>query len=607
MRKSVVPKIALLALLACSAHAAVNVTTQKGDSGRSGLTPSETTLTPSTVNSNTFGLLFERSADGDMYPQPLIVSGLSIGGGTHNVVYLATAANYVYAYDADDATLAAPYWSKSLGTPVPATEVDCCCTDIANVVGVIGTPVIDAASKTMYVVAKVKNPDATYHQWLHALDLTTGAEKFSGPVEITAIVSGTNAFSAKLNNQRPGLLLQGGNVYVGWSSHNDCGAYHGIIVAFNASTLAQVAAWNDTPTGTKGGIWMSGGGLVGDGTHIYFSTGNGDYNAASGGQNYSQSIVGLDNSLNVVTYYTPTTWSSLNSGDNDLGGCGLLLIPGTRLLVTVGKDQFLYLVNADTMGGLGGQLQRFDVGAGHGHGGPVAFNSTAGLLVYMQPESTKLEAYKMVNGLFSPTNAFWTSAVAAPNGMPGGQLWVSGTGADGILWETIPYSSDANHATVAGILRAYNPSTGAEIYNSYQNKTRDDFGNFAKNPSPVVANGKVYVPTFSGSLAVYGLLSTNNPPQLPLQPTSVKAAAARQPGKITVTWVQSPSNGITQNKVYRSTTGAGGPYLLAATIAPNTTYSQTGLTSGATYYYVVTAVTSVGESPFSNPAGATAN
>src|SRR5258708_5983816 len=146
MIRSKICSIGLLALLAYNVQSAVTVPTQKGDNGRSGLTPSETTLTLQNVNSNSFGLLFQRSADGDMYPQPLIVSGLSIGGGTHNVVYLATAANYVYAYDADDPTNNTPYWSLYLGTPVPATDVDCCCSDIARVVGIIGTPAIDTAS-----------------------------------------------------------------------------------------------------------------------------------------------------------------------------------------------------------------------------------------------------------------------------------------------------------------------------------------------------------------------------------------------------------------------------------------------------------------------------
>src|SRR6266481_1387861 len=328
MKKSVIPTIALLALLGYSAQAAVTIPTTKGDNGRSGLTPSETTLTLQNVNVNNFGQLFQRPVTGDMYPQPLIVSGLTIGGGTHNVVYLATAANNVYAYDADNPTNNSPYWSLNLGTPVPATDVDCCCSDIARVVGIIGTPVIDTASQTMYLVAKNKNPDATYHQWLHALDIITGAEKFGGPVEI----SSPGNFDAKLNNQRPGLLLQGGNVYIAWASHNDCGTYHGVVIGYNATTLAQAAVWNDTPTGTQGGIWMSGGGLVGDGTHIYLSTGNGSFNASSGGANYGESMVGLDNSLNVLTYYTPQGWSQLNGKDLDLGGCPLLLIPGTRLL-----------------------------------------------------------------------------------------------------------------------------------------------------------------------------------------------------------------------------------------------------------------------------------
>src|SRR6267154_670200 len=319
MKLSQVCLISLLAMLVGTTQAAVTIPTQRGVNGRSGTTPSETTLTLQNVNSNTFGLLFERPVTGDMYPQPLIVSGMNIGGGTHNVVFLATAANNVYAYDADDATITAPYWSVNLGTPVPATDVDCCCADIASVVGIIGTPAIDTSSQTIYLVAKNKNTDGTYHQWLHALSLTTGAEKFGGPVEI---ISAGN-FDAKLNNQRPGLLLQAGNVYIGWSSHNDCGTYHGTVIAYNAGTLAQVAVWNDTPTGTMGGIWMSGGGLVGDGTHIYLSTGNGSFNADSGGANYSESMVGLDHSLHVLTFYAPRGWSTLNGKDLDLGGCGV--------------------------------------------------------------------------------------------------------------------------------------------------------------------------------------------------------------------------------------------------------------------------------------------
>src|SRR5438552_4252581 len=215
-------------LLAASNVSAINILTSKYDNGRSGLNLSETTLTLQNVNSNSFGKLFERTASGDMYPQPLIVDGLTIGGGTHNVVFVATADNNAYAYDADDATRTSPYWSVNLGTAVPATDVECCCTDVAATVGVMGTPAIDSASKTMYLIAKNKNADGTYHQWLHALDLITGAEKFGGPREIAATYPGTGAgsvngvlaFDAKIQNQRSGLLLQSGALFITWASHN---------------------------------------------------------------------------------------------------------------------------------------------------------------------------------------------------------------------------------------------------------------------------------------------------------------------------------------------------------------------------------------------------
>jgi len=309
-----------------------------------------------------------------------------------------------------------------------------------------------------------------------------------------------------------------------------------------------------------------------------------------------------------LTYFTPSSWRTLNGHDVDLGGCPLLLMPGTRLLLTGGKDGNLYLVNADSMGGLGGGVQSFSIASSEIKGGFVAFNSPVGLLAYVQPANTPLKAFKMVSGVFNPTTPFWTSTIPAPTGLPGGQLWLSGTGTNAILWETVPVSQNAEHASVPGILRAFDPSTGVEIYDSYQNQARDDFGDFAKNPSPVVANGKVYVPTFSGSLAVYGLgPATNSPPPPPNPPTGLTAKAARQPGKITLTWTQSTSPGITANKVYRSTTGSGGPYSLLATLSPSTTYTDTGLTKGATYFYEVTAVNSGGESAVSNYAGATSN
>ncbi len=521
---------------------AINVTTSKYDNGRGGLNLSETTLTLQNVNSNTFGKLFERAVDGDMYPQPLIVEGLNIGGGTHNVVFVATANNNVYAYDADDATRTPAYWSVNLGTPVPATDVDCCCTDVALNVGIMGTPAIDTASSTIYLVAKNKNADGTYHQWLHALDLLTGAEKFGGPKEITATYPGTGAgsvngiltFDAKIQNQRAGLLLQAGKVFITWASHNDCGNYHGWVISCDAATLNQVNVWMTTPSGAKAGNWMSGGGLVGDGTHVYFTTGNGDSDIGSGGNDYGQCFVGLNNDLSVYTWFRSGYYQSLNTGDKDLGGCGVELIPGTRLLVSGGKDGKIYLVDADNMGGFGGSrvdaCKQVFVGSSgnHYHSGPISFTGPAGTLTYMCAEGDALKAYKLVNGLYQ-TTPYWTG-FAAPPGMPGAQSSVSANGtANGIVWSTIPYSADANHATVAGILRASDAATGVQIYNSYQIQARDDFGNFAKNPAPVVSNGKVYVPTFSNKIAVYGL-NPPAPPPTPLSQGKPASASSAQHG-----------------------------------------------------------------------------
>jgi len=525
--KSIMPAL-LSFLVVVSAAQAGNVPTQKLDGSRSGATLNETVLTLANVNSNTFGKVFERPVTGDMYPQPLIVENLTIAGGTHNVVFLATADNNVYAYDATVATNTSAFWAVNLGAPCPAADVQCCCTDISLNVGIIGTPVIDTVSKTLFLVTKNKNADATYHQWVHALDLATGAEKFGGPREVTAVVPGTGAgsvngqiaFDPKLQLQRPGLLLQGGRVFIAWASHNDCGNYHGWVMAYDASTLNQVAAWNATPNGKQAGIWMSGGGLVGDGTRIYLTTGNGDSDEGSGGgSDYGQSFVGMDNNLIVQTWFQSGFYNTLNTGDKDLGGCGVSFIPGTRFLVSGGKDGKLYLVNADSMGGYGGNrqdacVQTFSVTGGHFHGGPVSFNSPAGMLTYIWAEGDYLKAFRFSNGLYQ-TTPFW-QGVKAPTGMPGGQQWVSANGSsNGIVWSTIPWSGDANHATVPGVLRAANAVTGAEIYNSHQNTARDDFGSFAKNPSPLVNAGLVYVPTFSGKLAVYGLLSTNPPPPPP--------------------------------------------------------------------------------------------
>ena len=310
--------IALSLALACACPA-VNVTTQKNDTNRSGLNSTEATLTPGNVNQAHFGKLFEKAVDGDIYSQPLYVQSVSIGGGTHNVVYISTMNNTLYAFDADNGGASA-FWTNHLATAVPQGDVQCCCTDVQTVIGVNSTGVIDLSTNTWYVVDKQKNADATYHQFLHAIDITTGAEKFSGPREISGS-SGGITFNAKINNQRSSLLLQGGNIYFGCASHNDCGDYHGFIFGYSASTLNQVGIWvGSTSSGAKAGVWMDGGGCVGDGTSVFCTTGNGNFNVNTGGTDVAMSAVRLNSTLARQDYFTPHDWSSLSGSDLDLAG-----------------------------------------------------------------------------------------------------------------------------------------------------------------------------------------------------------------------------------------------------------------------------------------------
>jgi hypothetical protein len=401
--------------------------------------------------------------------------------------------------------------------------------DIDQYIGIIGTPVIDGASNTMYFVAKnYLSADGSYHQYLHAVDITTGSDRAGSPIEIAATfpgngpdsVNGKITFNPKMQNQRSGLLLQNGNVYIAWGGHNDITPYHGWVMsyAYNATAgrFTQLGAWMDTPNGSQAGIWMWGGGLVGDGTNIYFTTGNGTTDAQSGGSDFAEAFMGLSGDLKTITsWFIPHTFLQLNKYDADIGGGGTILIPGTRLLLSGGKDGNLYLVNADNMGGFNTgrdpNVQTLTVTNREVHPGPVYWNGSAGPMLYVWPDWETLKAFALVNGQLNETPV-WTSAVTAQKGNNGGQLWVSASGSTGgIVWSAMPYSGNANAGTVPGILRAFDALTGNEIYNSYMNQSRDDYGMFAKNPSPVVWNGRVYVPTFnsitggSGNLAVYGL------------------------------------------------------------------------------------------------------
>jgi hypothetical protein len=510
--------VAFLLAAAARTSPGVEVLTEKNDNVHTGANLSETVLTTSNVNVNTFGKKFALPVDGEIYAQPLIVTGLSIAGGTHDVAYVATMNNSVYAFDANAAGPA--LWSRlNLKVPVPQGDVQCCCTDADVPFGICGTPVIDRSTNTMYFVARQKDPAALYHQFLYAVDIATGADKFGGPVEITAtFTQGTTTvtFDPKIHNQRPGLILSNGQVIVGWASHNDCAAYHGWLISFSASTLQKLWVWNDTPTGSQGGIWGSGQGPSIDAAgNIFVTTGNGTI--AQSSNNYSMSLVKLNSSGQVLDWWTHPTANPWNRRDLDLGSAGVLLLPNTSLALLGGKEGHFFLVSQTSLGHATSPLQDWTHPGGNIHcqavycNVPAGQGTVSGPTIYGWPQSSFLQAYSFNTSTqrFNTTLAS-QSVETVPNGHPGGMVAVSANGSTpgtALVWACHNLVGDANHQTRPGILRAYNAANlSAELYDSYQNQARDDFGNFAKFNIPTVANGKVYVPTFSNQLVVYGLL-----------------------------------------------------------------------------------------------------
>jgi regulation of enolase protein 1 (concanavalin A-like superfamily) len=523
---------ALSLLFSTFAAAQVDVLTQHNDTGRTGQNLNETVLTTSNVNVNTFGKLFARMVDGQIYAQPLYLSDLNVQGVTRNVVYAATMHNSVYAFDADDPAASAPLWHVNLGTSVPATDVcpSCGYVDITPEIGILGTPVIDAAGGTIYVVAKTKNTsNTTYHFTLHALDVITGAEKFGGPAEITGQVSGTGAggsngtitFAPLYHLNRPALLLLNGVVYIAFGSLGDIPPYHGWIFGYNATSLQQTAIYNTTPNGSNGAIWQSGQGLMADQNgSIYFMTGNGSFTANNSGSDYGDSFVKLSTpGLSALDYFTPSNQGTLNSQDLDLGSGGPMLLPGTSMMVGAGKDGILRLLDTTNLGHFSStsdnDLQEFKATNGTEFiGTSIYWNSpNNGPVLYIWGAGDRLKAFRFTAGRFQTPAVLQGSITEVDGGSSSVPLSLSANGSSsvsGIIWGNAAFSQDPNHATVAGILRAFDATTLTEVWNSRQNAARDDSGSYAKFASATVANGKVYEPTFSGQLLVYGLLSQVN-------------------------------------------------------------------------------------------------
>ncbi len=528
----------MAATFSVSGLAQINVYTRSYDNARSGANLQETTLTPANVNANNFGKLFTVHTDGQIYAQPLYVSGLTIAGGTHNVVFVASMRNTVYAIDADSGTV---LWQQNFGTPIVPQDVE----SDQNIVwttglGILGTPVIDPATDYMYFVSG-EQPDGTKnYSWnLNAIDITTGQPVHGSPVTITATYSTADltnplTFNAGYQNPRPGLTLANGNVYITFASHEDQNAYHGWVLAYSASTLAQTAVYSDTTSGSKGGIWSAGQAPSVDAAgNIYISTGNGSFGTTA--NNLAQtgnSFIKLSPTLQLLDYFTPYNSANLNSGDQDLGSSGLLLIPNTNYVLGGGKQGVLYLADTTNMGKFNASADQvrqefqavYGTGTSHIHGGPIYFNDdTNGPSIYTWGENDHLRGFQFnaTTGMID-TTPFAKSTMTAPatnnNGaMPGGFLAVSAnTNQNGIVWASTPYNSDATHQSVQGVLYAFDAATLNLLWTDKTNDARDEVGMFAKYVPPVVANGKMYIPDFgpvgsndgSGNLLCYGLLAT---------------------------------------------------------------------------------------------------
>ncbi|HMD85557.1 MAG TPA: pyrrolo-quinoline quinone [Terriglobia bacterium] len=513
------------------------VFTQRYDNGRTGANTQEVLLTPSNVTESRFGRLFSLPTDGQAYAQPLYMENVSIPNqGVHNVVFVATQHDSVYAFDADSQSTT-PLWHVSFVnttagvTTVPCQDVygagpgDC---DISPEIGITSTPVIDPTGGTLYVTAKTREPlgsnscsnNGTYNYCyrLHALDITTGVDKFGGPVMISAnvpgtgydSVSGTVTFTALYHLQRPGLLLLNGTIYVGFGSHGDDDPYHGWLMAYNATTLQQVAVFNVTPNGQRGAIWQAGGGISADPSgSIYIVTSNGTFDAnATGGVDYGDSGLKMQlqsGKFQVMDYFTPANQAVLSEEDLDLGSSPAMILPdqpgpNPHLLATGGKDGRIWLVNRDNLGHLqandGGAVQVIPDGSDGLFGGGTYWNGN----LYVQEKGDFLKQFPLQNGMAqSPTSSAFQ--VGYPNPAP--VVSANGTN-NAVLWLV---EADAFRTGGPAVLRAFDASDVTnEIYDSTQAPNqRDQAGPAVKFVVPTIANGKVYVGA-AGEVDVYGLL-----------------------------------------------------------------------------------------------------
>jgi uncharacterized protein (TIGR03437 family) len=497
------------------AQAQINVLTGNYDNQRTNANLQETTLTTVNVNPNGFGKVGAFPVDGQIYAQPLYAASVSITGkGTHNVIYVATMHDSVYAFDADAPQSTTPLWQVNLGQAVPSSLLNF--SDIFPEIGVLSSPAIDLTKQALYLVSEtLENQNPVFR--IHALSLADGHETLSGPAVISATVLGDGAgsyfgavaFDPLLHLQRPALALANGMVYVSFGSHGDAGNFHGWIIGYDSSNLqSRVTTINLSPKGVGASVWQSGRGpAIDKDGNLYVATGNGDFDSFS---NFGESVLKLSPYLKVLDYYTPNEWSQLNASDWDLGSTGVILVPNTNWVLTGAKSGLLYLINGP-MGHLGpdntSTVQSLQVNL-WGMFDFALWNSPKGPIVYVAEPYGSLRAFRIVNGKIDPAvlaendpivpSMFAGLAVSANSGVDG----------TGIVWET---TGDYSSHLIPGILHAFAATDiSKELWNSTMVPDRDALGGFAKFVAPTVANGRVYVPTLSNSLAIYGLLASGN-------------------------------------------------------------------------------------------------
>jgi len=568
-----------------------DVLTYHNDNARTGLNPNETILTPANVNSSAFGKLFLLSVDGKVDAQPLYLSNVTIPNkGTHNLLFVATEHDSVYAFDADTGAV---LWQVSLLKPGESTSDDHGCGQVTPEIGITATPVIDRSSGpngSVYLVAMSKDSSRKYFQRLHALDVTTGAEQFGGPVDIQAQFpgigdnsNGTNViFDPGQYKERPALLLLNHVIYTTWASHCDFRPYTGWVISYDENTLAQVSVLNVTPNGNEGAIWASGGGPAADSSgNIYFLDANGTFDTTLNAQGFpSQGDYGnaflklstINNTLAVADYFQTFDQATLNNNDTDLGSGAALLLPDMtdalgkirHLAVGAGKDGNIYLADRDNMGKFNpannSSLYQELPGAlpGGEWANPAYFNNR----LYYGPVGGPIYAFQFSTAKLSSTLA--SRSVNTFN-YPGATPSVSANGVlNGIVWAT--------ENTSPAVLHAYDASDlSNELYNSNQAGARDQFGAGNKFITPTIANGKAYVGTTNG-VGVFGL----TPPTITTQPvnqtvtagqTATFTAAATGSPTPTVQWQVSTDGGVTFSNVSGAT---------STTLSFTTALSQSG-------------------------------